>query len=90
MSSVLSNGCACEKCGVRPCENGSWKGTQEYESCQLSDMDVDMDESNEELSSLSSAAGWHEPQFMCDRQCQEQGFQNYDIASVMVADDGER
>ena len=38
-------------------------------------MHVDMDENKEELSfapsALSDSAGWHEPEFMCDRQCQE-------------------
>ena len=36
--------------------------TQEYESCQLSDMDVDMDEKKEELSFIPSSAEWHELQ----------------------------
>ena len=52
--------------------------TQEYESCQLTDMDVDMDENKEEWSfipsAVSSSAGWHEPKLMCDRQCREEGF----------------
>ena len=38
--------------------------TQEYESCQVNGMDVDMDENEEELSFIPSAvsrtAGWHE------------------------------
>ena len=46
--------------------------TQDYESCQWNDMDVDMDENMEELSFIpsvvSSSAGWLEPQFMCDRR----------------------
>ena len=67
--------------------------TQEYESCQLSDMDVDMDENKEDLnfihSALSSSAGWHGPKLMCDRQCGKEGFMYYDIAPVMVEDDGE-
>ena len=53
--------------------------TQEYESCQLTDIDVDMDENKEEWSfipsAVSSSAGWHEPKFMCVRQCREEGFQ---------------
>ena len=43
--------------------------TQEKDSCQLHDMDVDMGENKEELSFLrsavSSSSGWHEPQFRC-------------------------
>ena len=39
--------------------------TQEYESCQLNDMDVDMDENEQELSfipiAVSDSAGWLEP-----------------------------
>ena len=66
--------------------------TQEQESCQLNDMDVDMDE-KEELSFVPSAvsrtAGWHEPKLVCDRQCREDGFQVPRHASVMVVDDGE-
>ena len=46
--------------------------TQEYESCQLNDMDVDMDENKQELIFLpiavSDSAGWREPNIMCDRQ----------------------
>ena len=64
---------------------------QEYESCQLFDMD--MDENKEELSfvpiAVSSSAGWHEPKFMCDRQCWKKGFYYFDIASGMVEDTGE-
>ena len=55
-------------------------------------MNVDVDENKEELSfipsAVSSLAGWHEPKFVCDRQCREKGFQYCDIASVMVEDDG--
>ena len=43
--------------------------TQEYESCQQRDVDVDMDENKEELifipSAASGSAGWYEPKFMC-------------------------
>ena len=69
-----------------------WAETQEYESCQQNDMNVDVDENKEELSfipsAVSSLAGWHEPKFVCDRQCREKEFQYCDIASVMVEDDG--
>ena len=34
-------------------------------------------------------AGWYEPNFMCDMQCRKEGFKFYDIASIMVEDDGE-
>ena len=71
--------------------------TLEYESCQLNDMEVDIDENKEESScipsALSSSVGWDEPQFTCDRQCPKQGFKYYDIASVIIEDDlrqGER
>ena len=50
--------------------------TQEYESCQLNDMDVDMDENKQELSfipiAVSDSAGWREPNIMCDRQFREE------------------
>ena len=67
--------------------------SQESESYQLNDMDVDMNENKEELSFIPSvvsrSAGWHEPKFMCDTQCHKDGFKYDDIASVMVEDDGE-
>ena len=51
-----------------------------------------LDENNEESSfipsAVSSSAGWHEPKFMCDRQCGKDGFKFYDITSTMVDDDG--
>ena len=37
---------------------------------------------------VSDLAGWHEHRFMCDRQCRKDGFKFYDIASIMVEDDG--
>ena len=41
--------------------------TEEYEAYQKDGMDVDMDESNEELSfvpsAVSDSAGWHERKF---------------------------
>ena len=47
--------------------------TQEYESCHLNDMGPYMDENTEDMSfiptAMSNSAGWHEPKFMCDRQC---------------------
>ena len=67
--------------------------TQECETCQQNDMDVDVDVDKEEFSfvllAVSCSAGWHEPKFMCDKQCREQGFQYDDTASVIVEDDGE-
>ena len=33
---------------------------------------------------VSSCAGWCEPQFRCNRHCQEEGFHYFDTASVMV------
>ena len=39
--------------GARGKKDGS--GTQEYESCQLHDMDVDVDENKEEISFIPSA-----------------------------------
>ena len=64
--------------------------TQEYESCQQNDMGVDMDENKGEPSfvPVCSSAGWHEPKFMYDRQCRKEGFKLYDIASMLVEDDG--
>ena len=67
--------------------------TQEYEAHHVGGMDVDMDESEEELifvpSAVSDSAGWHELKFRCDRQCRKEGFKFFDIASAMVEDDGE-
>ena len=67
--------------------------TLEYESRQQNDTDVGMDETKEELSFVASAvsdsAGWHAPKFKCDRQWRKEGFKFYDIASIMVEDDGE-
>ena len=69
--------------------------TQEYESCQQSDMEVDRDEGMEELSFISSAvsesAVSREPvriKYMCDKKCNKEGFKFYDIAAVLVEDDG--
>ena len=67
--------------------------TQEYESCQRNDVDVDMCENKDELSFIPSAvvssAGWCEHQFTRDRQSRKKGFLYFGIASVMVEDDGE-
>ena len=56
-------------------------------------MEVDLPESKEERSfipsAVSSSAGWHEAKFMCDRHCQEEGFQYFDSVSVVVEDSGE-
>ena len=61
---------------------------QDYESCQLNDMEVDMDENKEESSFIPSAvissAGWQEPKVMCDGQCLKEGFKYYDTAPAMV------
>ena len=47
---------------------------QENESCQHNDMEVDRDK-GKELSfvptAVSDGAGWHEPRFVCDRQCRK-------------------
>ena len=40
-------------------------------------------------SAASDSAGWYEPKFMCDRRCRKEGFKFYDIASIMVEEDGE-
>ena len=59
--------------------------TQEYESNRLDDMDLDTDVHKGELSfipsAVSSSAGWNESKFMCDRQCREEGFTYFDVAS---------
>ena len=55
-------------------------------------MDVDMHENMEELSifpsAVSDSAEWHEPKFLCDRQCMQGGFKFYEIAAILVEDDG--
>ena len=47
--------------------------THEYEAYHVDGVDVDVDESKEELSFVpsvvSDSVGWHEPKFRCDRQC---------------------
>ena len=52
-----------------------------------------MDENTEDMSyipiAVSNSAGWHDSKLMCDRQWQDELFQHFDIASVMVDDDGE-
>ena len=57
------------------------------------DMDVDMDESKEELSfvpsAVSDSTGWHETKSRCSKQHQKEGFKFYDVASVKEEDDGE-
>ena len=67
--------------------------TQEHESCQLNDMDVEAYENEEKLrfipSAVSSSAGWHEPNFSVTGNVGEKGFKYNDIASVMVKDHGE-
>ena len=67
---------------------------EEHASCQQNGLNVDMDENNEELSfvprAVSDSAGWHEPKLRCDRQCRKEGFKFYEIASIVVEDDGER
>ena len=64
---------------------------QEYEWCQEKDMDVEVDENKEELSfipsAVSSSAGWHEPQFMCDRRMPAGRFQ---VLRHRVSDGGSR
>ena len=51
-----------------------------------------MNENTEEFSFIPSAvsgsAGWHEPKFMCDKQCRQKSFKYYDIASITVEDNG--
>ena len=37
---------------------------------------------------MSRTAGWHEPKFMCHKQCWKEGFKYNDMASVKVEDDG--
>ena len=74
---------------------GKSRHTQEYESFQQNDMEVDKEEGMEELtfvpSAVSDSAGWHEPlrvKYMCDQKCNKEGFKFYDIAAILVEDDG--
>ena len=69
--------------------------TKEYESCQQNGMEVDEEEGMEDLTFVPSAvsdwAGWHEPlrvKYMCDQKCNKEGFKFYDIAAILVEDDG--
>ena len=52
-----------------------------------------MHEHEEELSfvtdAVSDSAGRHEPMFMCDGQCRKERSKFFDIASIMVEDDGQ-
>ena len=56
-------------------------------------MEDDRKKGREEMSffcsAVSESAGWYEPKFVCDMQCRKEGFKFYDIASIMVEDDGE-
>ena len=59
--------------------------TQECVSCQLNELEVDMDENKKELSFIPSAvrswAGWHEPKFMCDKQCWKKALVRHHISN---------
>ena len=80
----------CEQCrGVAEKAEDVGAGRVGGHSAVLNDMDVDMEELSFIPSAVSSSAGWHEPQFMCVRQCWKSGFQYFEIASVTVEDDGE-
>ena len=68
--------------------------TQEYESCQQNDMEVDKDEGMVELSFIPSAvsgsAAWREPlraKNMCEKKCNKEGLKFHDIAAILVEDD---
>ena len=67
------------------------ENTQGYQSCQLNDKDVGMDEDKEEPtfipSAVSKTAGWHAPKVMCDRQCHKESFQ---VQRHRVSDGGRR
>ena len=66
--------------------------TEECGSCQLNNMDMDMDENQRNRATfpaVSRSAVWHEPKFMCDKQCWEKGFKYHAIASVIVEDECE-
>ena len=66
--------------------------TQEYESCQQNDLEVDRDEGMEESSLVPSAivdaTGWHKARFMCDNRCKREGFDFFDIAVMLAEDEG--
>ena len=66
--------------------------TQEYESCQQNDLEVDRDEGMEESSLAPSAIvdanGWHKARFMCNNRCKREGFDLFDIAAILAEDEG--
>ena len=66
--------------------------TQEYESCQQNDMEVDRDEGMEESSLVPSAivdaTGWHKARFMCNNRCKREGFDLFDMAAILAEDEG--
>ena len=57
------------------------------------DMDMDVDENEDELSfvpcAVSSSARWREPRFKRDQRCWEAGFDYWDIAAVMLEENGD-
>ena len=61
-------------------EEGSGPTRRSMESCQLNDMDFDVDENKEELSFIDPNS--------CVSGNAKQGFKYYDIVSVMVEDSG--
>ena len=69
--------------------------TQEYESRQQNDVEVDLNKSLEELSFVpsvvSDSARWRDSfrvKYMCDKKCNKEGFKFCDIAPILVEDDG--
>ena len=53
--------------------------SQEFESCQLNTIDMNVDENKEEVSFIRSVvngrAGWHEPKFILQRTVQARWFE---------------
>ena len=67
--------------------------TQDYVYGQ--DMEVDNNKNLEEIgfvqSAVNESAGWHETlrfNRMCDKKCNAVDFKIYEIASILVEDDG--
>ena len=46
-------------------------------------------EVNVDMVAVGSSAGWDEPKVMCERRCWEDGFDHFQIASMMVEEKGD-
>ena len=79
-SSVSSAG------GSQKKKRRQWRTRRSTSRASGTTMDVVAEEWTFIPSAVGSSAGWHEPTSLCDRQCREDGFNYFEIASVTVED----